>query len=210
MRCANRLANALVVVLGSILLVSLFACGGGESTESTPAATEGGDAPVDVPADAAPAPPTRRRLNGDAAPAGTASLDKLQKIDLKTALSAGQLTVESNDQNFQISTDMALDGKTDSLLVGSGMNPVELTLTLDRPVKLRAARATFAGSPHDWVIEPVPGQRHLVESAPEHDWSQIDFEPAVESGVVRFEFLRLERDDYVHVGEIELYAEPAP
>jgi hypothetical protein len=207
MRRAKRLANALAVALVSILLVSLFACGGGEST---PAAAEGEVAPADAAADAPPPPPTRRRLDGDPAAAGTATLDSLQKIDLKTALSAGQLTVESNDPRFQVSTDLAVDGKNDTLLVGGGMNPVELTLTLDRPVKLRAARATFAGSPHDWVIEPVPGQRHLVANAPEHDWSQIDFDPAVDSGVVRFEFLRLERDDYVHVGEIELYAEPTP
>jgi hypothetical protein len=48
----------------------------------------------------------------------------------------------------------------------------------------------------------------MIEGAPDSAWSQLDLQEAVSTSVVQLEILRRERDDYVHIDEIELYTNP--
>jgi hypothetical protein len=200
----KRIAKQAIVLLTS----AVVACGAEETpdtpVESAPTAPEA--------AAAAPPPPPVRRTLPDAEPAGAPALaiETLEKVDLAGGHASGEVTIAANDARVQTGIAVLSDGNLESLVVGSGINPLELTITLRRPIRLRAARVFPAGSPYDWVLEPMPGQERLIaQSVPERAWSQIDLAGVVETSVVRLEILRLERDDYVHVNEIELYVEPA-
>jgi hypothetical protein len=154
----------------------------------------------------APAPPVRRSLEGDPASAEALPVDSLPRIDLAATASSGELTIEVNEPFAQPAAPALIDGSVDSLLKTDGTNPLVVTLTFRQPIQLQAARVFLAASPHDWVIEPLPGeQRLLATNVPEREWSQISLPEPLETNVVRIEILRLERDDYVHANEIELY-----
>jgi hypothetical protein len=191
--------------LALLLFVSfLLACGGGsEPATDQSAASRQESAPP-------PPPPPRRTLpNAEPAAPATLTLDRLSKVDLAGGLTSGETKIEANDERFQSSITVLVDGDPDSMAISAGTNPLDVTVTLPAAVRLRAARVQVVGSHYDWVVEPVPGEGRLrLENVPERTWSQIDLPQAVETSVIRFEFLRLERDDYVHIGEIELHSEP--
>jgi len=158
---------------------------------------------------AAPAP--RRSLEGQPAPAEAVALESLQRIDLAAALSNGELTIEVNDPSAKPAVPALIDGDPDNLLKTDSVNPLVITLTFRDPIQLRAARAYMVASSYDWLLEAQPGeQRLLATNVPDRQWSQISLPAAVETNVVRIEMLRLERDDYVHANEIELYGPAAP
>jgi hypothetical protein len=48
----------------------------------------------------------------------------------------------------------------------------------------------------------------MIEGAPDSAWSQLDLPEPVSTSIVQLEVLRRERDDYVHLDEIELYTQP--
>ena len=190
-----------------LVLAAMAGCDlqrGAETAEAKPErAAPGGNA-------AAPPPPARRSLPGTAVAPGTAALEGLERVDLMAGLSTGAITIEVNDPGLQASVAALVDGSTDSLLKTDGINPLEITVTLPQPIRLRGARAYLAASTYDWVLEPIPGGERLVASGvPERAWSQIDLPEPVETTVIRIEALRLERDDYVHANEIELYTDPS-
>jgi hypothetical protein len=195
-------------LVNAIALVVIAACvnGCGKQPEGTaepsPPSTEQAAAPA--------APPPRRTLpNAEPAAPAALALDQMTKVDLAAGIASGETTIAVEDARFQASVSLVVDGNVDSFAVTNGVNPAEVTITLSHPIKLRAVRVYPIASPYDWAVEATPGgKRWLVEGVPERTWSQIDLPAAVETSVVRLEILRRERDDYVHVGEIELYAEP--
>ena len=191
----------------SLLLVAVLACGGDAPTTAEKPSSPPGAEPERK---AEPAP--RRTLpDADPAPPAALALDQLERLDLMGGLTTGEVSIAANDERIQQSIALVGDGNVETMAVSNSINPAELTITLRRPIRLRAARVYLAASSYEWVVEPVPGEGRLMAVAkPERTWSQIDLPEAVETSVVRLELLRLERDDYVHVNEIELYQEPAP
>jgi hypothetical protein len=191
--------------LGPALALIGLVAGCGDSRSAAPGAP-----PTAPPPQAAAATEHRVTLaHGRAVAPGQLALDRLQKVDLAQELSSGSLTVDANDPLFPPRFPVLVDGDVKSLARSENINPLILTLTFSEPKKLAAARMHPAGSPYDWLIEPTPGgDRLMVEGAPDSTWSQIDLPSPVETSVVRLEILRRERDDYVHVDEIELYSKP--
>lgn len=160
--------------------------------------------------DDAPRPPPRATL-----PDATEVVDRgefrdagLERFDLGAALAAGTVSIESNDPSFMAKVDTLFDGDPETLSRTDSINPLELTLRFEEPVRLAAARVVLAGSTYDWLIEPVAGEgRHLLRDVPERVWSPFRMPEPVSTSAIRFEMLRLERDDYVHVSELELWIE---
>jgi hypothetical protein len=187
---------------GALLLgLAALSCGG----DAPPPAPETG-APAEAQAPAARSERRAYLANGDAVTPGTTPLDGLEKIDLAHEQSSGNLTVEANDPMFPARMSVIIDGDTTSMTRSESINPLILTLTFREPIRLAAARLFPAGSAYDWLVEPTPGgERLLLEGAPDSAWSQIDLEEPVSTSVVQLEILRRERDDYVHIDEIELY-----
>ena len=132
--------------------------------------------------------------------------DGLSKLHLATMRSNGTLEVEVNDPDAALRVDALIDGDLSTLARSNGINPLVVTLTLAEPVLLKAVRVFATHSPHDWVLEPLPSEgRLLIQNAPGHAWSTIELEEPRKTSVIRVEVLRLERDDYVHLNDIELY-----
>jgi hypothetical protein len=129
-------------------------------------------------------------------------------LDLAALLQSKEVEVEVNDPTFAPQVAALFDGAPGPPIRTNSINPLVLTLKFGSPIKLRWARGVFAASPHDWALEPVPGgPRYAATNVPEGEWSRIGLPEATTTSVVRFEILRLERDDYVHVGELELWAQ---
>jgi hypothetical protein len=138
-------------------------------------------------------------------------IEGLEKLDLAAGRRSGRLTIRVNDPALPPRLDAILDGNTTTLSRTENVSPLVLRLILNPPIRLRAARVYPSYSSYAWVLEPTPGgDRLLIREAPAEAWSAIELDAAVETGEVRLEILRLERDDYVHVNEIELWVEPAP
>jgi hypothetical protein len=129
-------------------------------------------------------------------------------LDLAALLQSKEVEVEVNDPTFAPQVAALFDGATGPPIRTNSINPLIITLKFRSPIKLRWARGVFAASPHDWALEPVPGgPRYAATNVPAGKWSRIGLPEATTTSVVRFEILRLERDDYVHVGELELWAQ---
>jgi hypothetical protein len=173
---------------------------------SEPSATEPAPEAADQSA-SAPAAPARKSLADGTEVALTTDVGAdLVKLDLATALSSGALTVDVNDPLAASTITTIIDGDTTTLARSSGINPLIITLTLTEPVQLRAARVFSTYSRFDWLLEAAPGgSRLMVRDAPDGAWSAIQLEQAQDTTVVRIEVLRVERDDFVHLNEIELY-----
>jgi hypothetical protein len=90
------------------------------------------------------------------------------------------------------------------------VNPLFLTFTFRTPVALRGVRVFPSYSSYDWALQTGPDAEWLViRDASSQSWSGIELEQSVETGVVRVELLRRQRDDFVHVNEIEIWVEPS-
>jgi hypothetical protein len=134
-------------------------------------------------------------------------LEGRTRIDLRAERASGALTITTNDPSVDAKIGTAIDGSVSSLVRGDGINPLVLTFTFVEPIALRTARVVLAGSPYDWTLEATEGDRRVESGIPERVWSQIDLPEAVKTNVVKIEALRLERDDFVHVNEVELWVE---
>jgi hypothetical protein len=117
----------------------------------------------------------------------------------------GTAQVEANDPAATESIDAVLDGDPATLARSNGINPMVITITFTEPMALKAARIYPTYSAYDWVLEALPGERLMVTDAPATEWSAILIETPKETSVVRLEVLRLERDNFVHLNDIELY-----
>ncbi|HVS11731.1 MAG TPA: hypothetical protein VMS76_17820 [Planctomycetota bacterium] len=130
------------------------------------------------------------------------------RVDLAAARASGALRIDANDPLFLGRLDPLFDGDPETMARTESINPLQLTLTFDQPLRLAVVRVVLAGSPYDWHVEPVAGgERHILRGVPERVYSPIPLPETVETSQIRFEFRRLERDDYVHVSELELWSE---
>lgn len=134
--------------------------------------------------------------------------EALKKIDVLRDFRAGKIRVEANDPQFGPRVLMLFDGDTSMPARTEEINPLILTFTFQEAVKLKTARLFPSYSTYDWALYADPEQTGLVvRQAPAEEWSRIDLPAAVETKMIRVELLRVLRDNYVHVNEVELYTE---
>jgi hypothetical protein len=206
MRRANRLAACLLLLAGCDLPRRVVPI-----EESAPPLAPGivqVSQPRSGPLPGAPALPVRSSLpNATPVVASSEPIEGLTRLDLAQLRNAGELAIEVNDDNVVPKLQNLFDGDVESLIKTESINPIVIVLKFEHPIDLRAVRVVLAGSPYDWVLELRPGERHLLSRVPERTWSTIELPEAIETEAVRIEALRLERDDYVHVNELELWAE---
>ena len=151
----------------------------------------------------------RRTLSGgiEAVPVGILSED-LRRVDLALAWRSGELAVDVNDPVLAGELVPLFDGDTASLIRSEQINPLFFTLTFRFPVRLKGVRLFPSYSSYDWALRPLPEEEWLViQNAADGAWSSLELEQSVETSVVRLEVLRRERDDYVHLNEVELWTD---
>jgi hypothetical protein len=119
---------------------------------------------------------------------------------------AGWVTVDVNDPVFVSRLDPLFDGDITTLSRTEGVNPLVMTFHFPTPVRLSAVRLFPSYSSYDWSVELKSGTRAMIvrKAAPD-TWSTIVLQDDVETDTVRVTLRRLERDDYVHLNEVELW-----
>ncbi|HEX2463776.1 MAG TPA: glycosyltransferase family 39 protein [Thermoanaerobaculia bacterium] len=146
--------------------------------------------------------------NTKAVRAGPRSLRRSTRLDVAALRARSAVNIEVNDQTFLPHLDSQFDGDTLWPSRSDGVNPLVLTLTFTDSIRLSAVRVFPTASTYQWAVEARAGERWSRPSVRAAEWSQIDLREPVETTTVRIELLRLERDDNVHLSEIELYAAP--
>lgn len=128
----------------------------------------------------------------------------LAKLDLAQMLHAGTVKVELNDPS--VAAPLLFDGSIDHPARTESINPLVVTLTFAQPVAIAAARIYPTYATYDWALYPDAAQTGLVaRGVPQEQWSRIDVPQPKAAQSVQIELVRTERDNYVHVNEIELY-----
>jgi hypothetical protein len=153
----------------------------------------------------------RRVLSGGVEMAPVATIGQPHhRIDLARARRSGDVEVATNDATLEQQLGPLFDGNTRSLVRTEEVNPLFLTFTFRTPVALRGVRVFPSYSSYDWALQTGPDAEWLViRDASSQSWSGIELERSVETGTVRVELLRRQRDDFVHVNEIEIWVEPS-
>ena len=196
-------------ILPVLFLAFLVTASGCQTRNPAAVATEEGDSEAELQAaeQTAAFSPEREALSRGAEPAtSTQNLDPGQRLDVGALLSANTLRIVSNDEPFDRNLANLFDRDTDTLAKSEKTNPLLLSLDFDDEITLTSVRLFPSYSTYDWVlVAPKSGARLLLSAAPPAEWTQIDLPKPVETRSVTLELLRLERDDYVHLNEIELY-----
>jgi hypothetical protein len=153
-----------------------------------------------------PPPPAdvRPLLQPGKAASGRAELPpKAKKIDLTQLAEAGGLSVSSNVPGTDLAP--AYDEAENSLAKSEGTNPFKLTFQFANPVAIKAIRVLSTYSDYGWAVQLESGERLVVDSIIDGEWSTIAWPAGVKTGKVTVEVLRLLRDNYVHLNEVEIY-----
>lgn len=128
----------------------------------------------------------------------------LKPIPLEAMIRSGSVTVQGwNSEWFRI-----VDGDTTSLFRTDQVNPLVLVFGFQVPITLKTVRIFPSYSTYDWAVYTDASEQGLIiRGVPEEQWSRMDFEEPVEIKTVRIEVLRIERDNYVHLNEVEIYTQ---
>jgi hypothetical protein len=128
---------------------------------------------------------------------------KVKKLDLTALVEAGAVSVTSNVPNANLS--MVFDENDNSLSKSEGINPFKLTFQFANPVSIKAIRVLSSYSDYGWAVQPEGSERLVVATMVDGEWSTIAWPAGVKTSKVTVEVLRLMRDNFVHLNEIEIY-----
>ncbi len=160
------------------------------------------------PSSASERPAEWAQLDGLPVSSTCASIGELERVDLAAAWSEEAVRIEISDEAFLVRVDGVFDGNVRHSMVSGGTNPLVITLTFPEPIRVKVARIFPSASPNDWTFRPHPSHQVLLAPrVPPDTWSYIALPEAISTSEVRFEVLRLERDNFVHLNEIELFVE---
>jgi hypothetical protein len=131
------------------------------------------------------------------------------KLDLAAARRSKTVVVRANDPLYPPRMDAIFDGDPSSLARTENVNPLVLSFEFDQPIRLAALRLYPSYSSYDWGLELSQGKEPLVvRHAPAEIWSGIELKEPIETRVVRVLMQRLERDNFVHLNEVEFWLAP--
>jgi len=129
---------------------------------------------------------------------------ELKPLQLGNMIENGMVTVA----NWSPDHNRIVDGDTTTLYKTEGVNPIVLAFTFKEPIALKTIRMFPSYSSYDWAVYTDDTEKGtIIRSVPEETWSRMDFEKSVQTNKVRVEVLRLERDNFVHLNEVEMYVQ---
>jgi hypothetical protein len=128
---------------------------------------------------------------------------KVKKLDLTALVESGALSVSSNVPNASL--EMAFDEAENSLAKSEGINPFKLTFKFANPMSIKAIRVLSSYSDYGWAVQPEGSERLVVATMVDGEWSTISWPTGIKTTKVTIEVLRLLRDNYVHLNEVEIY-----
>ncbi len=128
----------------------------------------------------------------------------LKPVALASLIRSGSVTVQGwNADYFR-----TVDGDTTSLYRTDQVNPLVITFAFEEAINLKTVRIFPSYSSYDWAVYTDASEQGLIiRGVPEEQWSRMDFEQPLQTKSIRIEVLRVERDNYVHLNEIEIYVQ---
>lgn len=123
-------------------------------------------------------------------------------IDLLNLQATNAATLSTNTSE---AVTPLFDGADDTLLRTPNINPLDATIVLTQPIKLKALRVRSTYSDFAVAVQIDGGERIILDPIPEGDWATIVWPTPISAKKVFVQTLRKIRDNYVHVNEIELY-----
>lgn len=130
--------------------------------------------------------------------------DKVKKLNLTEIVESGALVVSTNVPNLP-DAGRIYDEIDTTLAKSEGVNPFKVTFEFTAEKTIKAIRVLSTYSDYGWAIQFDNGERLVVDSVIDGDWSTVAFSDGVKVKKVTVEVLRKVRDNYVHLNEIELY-----
>ena len=158
--------------------------------------------PPEIPA-AEPIPP--EAVVSDGIPMHPSEQEGIRQLDLRRALDSGVVSVGVNDPRFPPRLEKLVDDDTTTLSRSEDVSPLILRFAFGATIRLKIVRIYLSYSTYDWKLHLDSGAPLVIREAAEEAWSEIDFPEAQETQSARLEIRRLQRDNYVHVNEIEFY-----
>jgi len=129
----------------------------------------------------------------------------LTQINLAELAEKGVLKVSSNDPSAESNLNLVIDEIETTLVRSNQINPLVFTLDFSEPHTIKAVKVLSSYSDYGWAIKVDEGERFVVPSIIENQWSTIVWPQGLKGKKVMIEVLRITRDNYVHVNEIGLF-----
>jgi hypothetical protein len=153
----------------------------------------------------APPPEVRAALVPGKDVSGQAAIPpNTKRLNLMELVEQGQLTVTTN---LPVPGDVkqAFDEVDNTLAKSEGANPFVFTFTFANPAVLKAVRVLSSYSDYAWAVEAQGTPRLVVDMIIDGEWSTIAWPEGIKTNQVKIEVLRKNRDNFVHLNEIEMY-----
>ncbi len=152
--------------------------------------------------EAAP-PAVRPTLAPGKAYEGSTTLPQGAKlIDLLNLEATNQATLTMNVPGPHNSL---FDAADDTLVRTPGINPLDTTITLTAPTKIKALRVRSTYSDFAVAVQIDDAERIILDPIPDGDWATMVWTTPITAKKVFVQILRKSRDNFVHANEIELY-----
>ena len=127
-----------------------------------------------------------------------------KRLNLPELAEKGELTVKSNDPGFGNPT-LVYDEIETSLAKSNDINPFKVTFEFATPRTVKGIKVLSSYSDYGWAVEVDGGNRLVVDTVIDGQWSTIAWPEGIKAKKVTVEVLRKVRDNYVHLNEIEFY-----
>ncbi|MEY4668611.1 MAG: hypothetical protein RL518_1310 [Pseudomonadota bacterium] len=126
-----------------------------------------------------------------------------KRIDMLNLAATNQASLAMNAPTEPIEN--LFDGADDSLVRTPEINPLDTTITFTSPTKIKALRVRSTYSDFAIAVQVDGGERLILDPIPDGDWATIIWPTPVTAKKILVQTLRKNRDNFVHVNEIELY-----
>jgi hypothetical protein len=127
-----------------------------------------------------------------------------KRLNLPELAQNSAVKVTSNDPGLSDPTQVYDEIET-SLAKSDGINPLKITFEFAAPHTVKAVKVLSSYSDFGWAIEVDNGNRLVVDTVIDGQWSTIAWPEGIKAKKVVVEVLRKVRDNYVHLNEIEIY-----
>ena len=196
------------IVLAVSLAIALAACEG--RTPAQVAAQRGVaslplDTTVQPPGIPAVEPIPPETIASERIPTLPSEREGIRQLDMRRALATGVVSVGVNDPRFPTGLEKLVDRNTTTLSRSEDVSPLILRFAFGAAIRLKIVRIYLSYSTYDWELHLDSGAPLVVREAAEEAWSEIDLPEARETQSARLQIRRLQRDNYVHINEIEFY-----
>ncbi|MCF7848594.1 MAG: hypothetical protein K9M45_07075 [Kiritimatiellales bacterium] len=144
-----------------------------------------------------------------------------EQVDINLLSGAGYVVVSNSAVDIgQISN--VFDGDTNTIARSASINPMVITLAFDHPRTFTQLRTFFHAGVNRWRVDAADSAADLdagtgsflglVDWKTDGEWAWSASMVATQAprSILRFQINRLTGDDYVHLNELEVYAEALP